>query len=313
MFIHLHWHSTFSFLEAIGKPAKIVARAKELDMSAIAITDYNGMFGAIKFFQACKDEKIKPIVGVEIWFVLDITSTNIVENIWNIVFIAKTTKWYSSLLELTSYANTIWVKGKPKIDLTAIRKYWDGVVAFFGWAQSWIWKMILRDEPREKIIEIIGLLQSIIGKENVYWEIICQLYSENNELGLIDKYVFDLCNELCISCVVSTNYHYIKKSDKEAWEVALAVKDARKIYDIDRRKPKWDFHIMSENEVIDIMKLNWYCEIDINKMIKNNFDLSESINVDIKLWQTLFPNYESPDDIKEIYEKIKNNLVENVW
>ncbi|HCY21095.1 TPA: hypothetical protein DIC40_04555 [Patescibacteria group bacterium] len=49
MFIHLHGHSTFSFLEAIGKPAKIAARAKELGMSAIAITDYNGMFGAIKF------------------------------------------------------------------------------------------------------------------------------------------------------------------------------------------------------------------------------------------------------------------------
>jgi DNA polymerase-3 subunit alpha len=49
-------------LEAIGKPNKILARAKELEMSAIAITDYNGMYGAIKFYQTAKDEGIKPII-----------------------------------------------------------------------------------------------------------------------------------------------------------------------------------------------------------------------------------------------------------
>jgi len=62
MFTHLHGHSTFSFLEAIGKPNKILARAKELEMNAIAITDYNGMYGIIKFYQTAKDERIKPII-----------------------------------------------------------------------------------------------------------------------------------------------------------------------------------------------------------------------------------------------------------
>jgi DNA polymerase III alpha subunit len=50
-FAHLHGHSTFSFLEAIGKPASILHTAQELGMKAIAITDYNGMYGAIKFYQ----------------------------------------------------------------------------------------------------------------------------------------------------------------------------------------------------------------------------------------------------------------------
>jgi DNA polymerase III alpha subunit len=62
MFTHVHGHSTFSFLEAIGKPTAIVAKAKELGMNAIAITDYNGMFGAIKLFQAAKNAGIKPII-----------------------------------------------------------------------------------------------------------------------------------------------------------------------------------------------------------------------------------------------------------
>ncbi len=310
MFIHLHGHSTFSFLEAIGKPAKIAARAKELGMSSIAITDYNGMFGAIKFFQACKEEWITPIFWVELGFVLDVTSNTLVDAIGNIVLLAKTNQWYSSLLELTSYANTTWVKGKPKIDLTALRTFSDWVISFFGGVQSWIGKMILRDEPREKIVEIICLLQSILGQENVYGEIISQLHSENSELERVNTYVFDLCKELQISCVVNPNYHYIKKSDKEAWEVALAVKDAKKIYENDRRQPKGEFHIMSEEEVVDVLKTNNYSEEEISQMISSNENLANSLEVKISLGQSLFPNYESPDDIKEMYKKMSDNLIE---
>ena len=312
MFIHLHWHSTFSFLEAIGKPAKIAARAKELGMSAIAITDYNGMFGAIKFFQACKDEWIKPIIWVELGFVLDVSSTNPVDSIWNLVLLAKTTKWYSSLLELTSYANTIWVKNKPKVDLAALRNFSDWIVCFFGWIQSWIGKMILRDEPREKIIEIIRMLQSILGEDSVYWEIIAQLHSENKELERVNQYIFELCQELDILCIVNPNYHYIKKTDKEAWEVALAVKDAKKIYENDRRQPKGEYYIMEKEDVVEILKKNWYAWDQIEKMISNNLKLAESFAVDIALWQVLFPNYESPESILETYEKVKNDLIENV-
>lgn len=312
MFIHLHGHSTFSFLEAIGKPAKIAARAKELGMSAIAITDYNGMFGAIKFLWACKDEWIKPILWVELGFVLDVTSIYPIDQVGNIVFLAKTTKWYSSLLELTSYANTIWVKGKPKVDLWAIRSFFDGVVCLFGGNQSWIGKMILRDESREKISEIIRLLQSVLGEYAVYGEIIAQLHSENSELERINTYIFSLCQELGVPCVVNTNYHYIKKSDKEAWEVALAVKDGKKIYEMDRRQPVWNFHIMTEEEISEVLITNWYTADQIEKMIANNVALADSFDVKVALGQTLFPNYESPEDVKEIYEKMKDILIENI-
>ncbi len=309
MFIHLHWHSTFSFLEAIGKPAKIAARAKELWMSSIAITDYNGMFGAVKFFLACKDEWITPIFWVELGFVLDITSANLIDSIGNIVFLAKNTQWYSSLIELTSYANTLWWKGKPKVDLSVIRSYSDWIVCFFGGVQSWIWKMILRDESRDKIIEIIRMLQSVLWEDNVYWEIIAQLHNSNSELQRVNTYIFDLCSELHIPCVVNPNYHYIKKIDKDAWEVALAVKDAKKIYDLDRRQPKWDFHIMNEEEIVEILVANWYTQTQIDQMIANNVSLANSFSVDVSLGQTLFPDYKSPDDIVEIYDQIKDSLI----
>jgi DNA polymerase III subunit alpha len=123
MFTHLHGHSTFSFLEAIGKPAAIVNKAKELGMNAIAITDYNGMYGMVKFYQLAKESGIKPIIGVEVGFVMDINSQVQEQQIGNIVLIAKNKEGYQALMQLTSYANKEGIKGKPKIDLQALRLF----------------------------------------------------------------------------------------------------------------------------------------------------------------------------------------------
>ena len=74
-------------------------------MNAIAITDYNGMYGMVKFYQIAKDEEIKPIIGVEVGFVMDINSQINEQQIGNIVILAKSKEGYQSLMELTSFTN----------------------------------------------------------------------------------------------------------------------------------------------------------------------------------------------------------------
>jgi len=92
-------------------------------MDAIAITDYNGMYGMVKFYQLAKDAGIKPIIGVEVGFVMDINSQFSEQQIGNIVIIAKSKEGYQSLMELTSFANKEGIKGKPKIDLQALKRF----------------------------------------------------------------------------------------------------------------------------------------------------------------------------------------------
>ncbi|USN54524.1 MAG: PHP domain-containing protein [Candidatus Peribacteria bacterium] len=62
MFTHLHGHSHYSLLEALGTPGAIVSSIKGHGMTAAALTDYNGMYGAIEFYQACLKAEIKPIL-----------------------------------------------------------------------------------------------------------------------------------------------------------------------------------------------------------------------------------------------------------
>ncbi len=308
-FVHLHGHSTFSFLEAIGKPAAIVNKAKELWMDSIAITDYNGMYGMVKFYQLAKDAGIKPIMWVETWFVIDIESQIAEQQIGNIVLLAKNKEGYHSLMELTSFANKEGIKGKPKIDLQALKKFWREIICLFWWANSRIGKMIALDEKESKIIEIIRLIQETIGKENVYLEIIAQDYNETNEAKKANELLQEISKKENIKCVVSNNYFYPAAEDKQAREVALAIKDGMKIYDENRRKPKGQFHIMSEDEIRGILSTNGYDAVMIDTLIENNLAIAESITTDIDLNQALFPNYETPEDVKELYEKHKDQLI----
>src|SRR5438094_2774551 len=65
-YAELHCHSNYSFLEGASHPEELVARARDLEMPALAITDRNGLYGAVKFFGAAERAGIQPIVGTEL-------------------------------------------------------------------------------------------------------------------------------------------------------------------------------------------------------------------------------------------------------
>ncbi len=303
MFNHLHGHSTFSFLEAIGKPLAIINKAKELEMASIAITDYNGMYGIIKFYQQANDAGIKPLIGIETGFVMDINSNIVESQIWNIVVLATNKQAYQNLMELTSFANKEGLAMKPKIDLAALQKFGEGMICFFWWTDSRLGKMISLDEKESKIIEIIGMIQNAVGKDHVFLEIIAQEYKYFPELKKVNEFVTQIADKEHIPCIIGNNFFYPDKTDKQAWEVALSIKDGTKIYDENRRKPKWAYHIMTEDEIRNICKKNGMDDTFITTCIEQNNKIADSIDVQIDLHQSLFPAYETPDDIREMYEE----------
>lgn len=309
MFTHLHWHSSFSFLEAIGKPKSIIAKAKSLWMESIAITDYNGMYWSVNFYLLALESSIKPIIGTEFWFVMDINSINNPKTIWNIVLIAKNNQWYHNLMELVSFANQQWIKFKPKIDISILKQKNQWIIAIVWWEESWLGKMILNWDSQDNMIELIHILKEILWKENIFLEIIAQNEDILTDIKKINNQIILLSKETDTDCVINNNYFYPDKDEKEAWEMALAIKDWHKMYEENRRKPKWDYHIMNEDEIVEIMINNWYKNEIIQERIQNNNTISDTINIEIQVWQYLFPNYENPQDIKDIYEKNKEELI----
>ena len=66
-FVHLHNHSDFSLLDGAASIESLVAKAKQLKMPALALTDHGNMFGALKFYLECRKQEIKPIIGSEFY------------------------------------------------------------------------------------------------------------------------------------------------------------------------------------------------------------------------------------------------------
>ena len=308
-YTHLHWHSTYSFLEAIWTPKQIVAKAKELWFTNLAITDFGNMYGAIAFYNAARANDINPIIWTELWFVLDINWYNKLEDIWNVCLLAKNQDGYNTLMKIVSHANQEWIVWKAKCDIKMLDKYNNGILAFMWWKESWIWKMILRSESDDKIMEITAMLQDKLWKENIYFEIIAKDEELDQNTAKINKKILELANKNWIEIVVDNAFMYINEWDKETREMALAIKDGNKMYDQHRRKPKWDFHMMTWEEIKRLLQLNWYEAKDIDKRIETNNKIAKQVKIEILMWQALFPNYQTPDEMNEIYEKVKWDLI----
>lgn len=308
-FIHLHGHSTYSFLEAIWTPKQLVSKCKDLWFTAVWLTDLFSMYGAVKLYEACKDAEIKPIIWSEVWFVLNISWFNKVEDVWNICLLATSTEWYQNLMKIVSVANQEWIVWHPKIDINTIANNKEWIIVFMWWIDSWIGKMIYRSESDDKILEFIHLLQDTLWKENVFLEIVAQNENQNKDLAKINKKVIELANNEWIKLITWNIYNYVNKWDKDAREMALAIKDQKKIYDSDCRKPIWDFYVMSEDEIKDILIWNWYNESDITTWMNTNWEIADRIDIKIIMWQALFPVYQTPKEVADLYDSIKDSLI----
>jgi len=318
MYIPLHWHSTYSFLEALGQPKQIVQRAKELWFSAIAITDYNWMFAIPSFFMAAQDTKnpenpddkwIQPIFWLEVGFVMDIHASMIWKNVWNLCLLAQTDEWYHRMMELVAYANQEWFTDWiPKLDLNILKEKSDWIIVFTWWELSWIAKMQTSGESEDKIKEIYQMLQWIFG-ERCYLQITAQNEKLFPALRKCNQFIYDLAKQTNTKLIVDNNYCYVNKTDKDAWEIALSIKDWTKMYDANRRKPAWDYYIMDGEEIRKICLDNWYVAEEIDEWMNNNWKIGESIHTSMLLHQKLFPKYETPDNIKELYDKYADTSI----
>ena len=116
-FVHLKLHTEYSLLEGVGKIDEYVKKASELGMTSLAITDVN-MFGAIEFFKKCKNAKIEPIIGLEIFL-------DGMENFgeYSLTLLAKNKNGYKNLCKLSSISFEKFSRKRNKVKYEDLKKY----------------------------------------------------------------------------------------------------------------------------------------------------------------------------------------------
>ena len=135
-FVHLHVHSEYSLLDGACRIDGLVARAKALGQTAVAVTDHGVMYGAVDFYRAAKQEGIKPIIGCEV-YVAPRTRFDRVHEVddrpYHLVLLCRNEQGYRNLSALVSRSFTEGFYGKPRVDWELLTRYHEGIIALSAW------------------------------------------------------------------------------------------------------------------------------------------------------------------------------------
>src|SRR5437016_8163689 len=167
-FVHLHVHTHYSLLDGANKVPELVRRTKELGMDAIAITDHGCMFGVIEFFNECKEEGVKPILGMEAYMApgdrreRSTPGGNAGEAAFHLLLLAENLEGYKNLIKLSSIAYREGFYYKPRIDKEVLRAHRGGLIATSACLGGEVASALLKRDAKnaraiaETYIEIFG-------------------------------------------------------------------------------------------------------------------------------------------------------------
>ena len=159
-FTHLHVHTEYSLLDGSSKIKELTARAKELGMDSMAITDHGVMYGVIDFYRAAREVGIKPILGCEVYVApgsrFDRESGAGEDRYYHLVLLAENNTGYKNLMKIVSKGFVEGYYYKPRVDKEVLRTYSEGIIALSaclaGEVQRYISKG-LYDEAKNKALE----------------------------------------------------------------------------------------------------------------------------------------------------------------
>lgn len=118
-FVHLHVHTEYSLLDGLAKIDDLILKAKNDGMEAIAITDHGAMYGVIEFYKKCKENGIRPIIGVEMYIAprkMTDRTPRIDTSPYHLTLLAKNEEGYKNLMKLVTLAHLEGYYYKPRVD-----------------------------------------------------------------------------------------------------------------------------------------------------------------------------------------------------
>ncbi len=223
-FVHLHLHSEYSMLDGACRIKDIPKRAKECGHSAVALTDHGVMYGAVTFFEECKKQGIKPIIGCEVYVAsgsrFDKTVYSDGQGKYNhLVLLCKNEIGYRNLIYMVSRSFTEGFYSKPRIDMELLRFHSDGLIALSGCVAGKIPSLLSMGDYLGAM-KHAKEMSDIFGKDNFYIEI--QNHGISAEIQVLPELV-RLAADCDLPLVATNDCHYLRRENANTQAILMCI------------------------------------------------------------------------------------------
>ena len=290
-FVHLHNHTEYSLLDGASRIPAMVARAAELGMPAIGLTDHGVMYGAIHFYKACKDAGIKPIIGCEVYVAPRsrlLREGRVDRDPNHLTLLAANHDGYLNLMRLCSIGQMEGMYYKPRIDKEVLAEHSKGLIALSG---------CLQGEPASKIVdgdidgarESIATYRDMFGKDHFLLEVQRHGIDRQVEVnGVLATFGQEFRLRLC----ATNDLHYVHRHDSEAHDVLLCLQTGARFNDPNRwRFSTQENYLKTPAEMIEAFT-------DLPEAVASTVEVADQCDLKLRLGATLLPPFDVPDGLK---------------
>jgi DNA-directed DNA polymerase III PolC len=294
-FVHLHVHTEFSLLDGLSKIDKLVNRAKELEMPALAITDHGAMFGVINFFRACQAAGIKPIIGMEAYMArrsMRDRDPKLDKRPYHMLLLARDMQGYKNLCKLASLAQLEGYYYRPRIDRDLLAQHSAGLIATSGCLAAQIPTLIMEGKD-EEAREQIGWYQDVFGPENFYLEL---QQHDIPELATLNKWLIEYrrSGHSSVPLVATNDVHYVMEGDYDPHDTLLCIQTGALKSDSDRLKMSdASYHLTSQAEMAR------YFGAEAPEALSNTLKIAELCDVNLETKGYHLPVFPVPEGYDE--------------
>ncbi len=322
-FVHLHTHTEYSMLDGAARVKELFAEAARMEMPALAMTDHGNLFGTYEFMKAGKAAGVKPIIGLEAYYVAigsrhdrqpftfggdagqDVGDEGAGKgkvNYTHMTLLSETTEGLHNLFRLSSLAS---LEGQfrryPRLDRELLDRYSKGIIATTGCPSGEVHRW-LQAGQYEKALAAAADYQEIMGKENFF----CELMDHGIAIERRTRDdLMRIAKTLQLPLVATNDLHYTYASDADTHETLLCVQTGKNLNDPTRFKfDARDFYLKSAAE----MRSLWS---ELPEACDNTLRIAERCNVEFGESRDLMPRFPIPEGYDEgsfLVEEVQRGL-----
>ncbi|MDP8905166.1 MAG: DNA polymerase III subunit alpha [Chloroflexota bacterium] len=287
-FTHLHVHSEFSLLDGLGRITELVDQAKAHGFDSLALTDHGALYGAVAFYQACRNAGIKPIIGVETYVArrsMADREGKADAQPYHLILLAKDWTGYQNLCRIVTDAHLDGYYYKPRIDRDYLAGHAAGLVGLSACLNGEVPRALEAGDENEAC-RLAGVYSDILGAGNFFFELQDHGLPEQRRLN---EQLIRLSGRMDIPLVATNDLHYVRREQADAHDVLLCVGTASNLDTPGRmRFETQDFYLKSAAEMAALFG-------EVPQAIANTRAIAEMSALDLPLGQPRLPDFPVPD------------------